>query len=64
MENKKEKLIQLGSNTAKNGFKNEDDIVEKFNKWKTDTEAKTWLEIMEYKLDEIEFVKAFRNNLI
>lgn len=60
MENKKNKLIQLGSNTAKNGFKNEDDIVEKFNNWKTDTEAKIWLEIMEYNLDEIEFVKAIK----
>ena len=28
--------IKLGSETAKNGFKNEDDIVEKFNDWKND----------------------------
>ena len=26
-----------GSNTAKNGFKNEDDIVNKFNDWKYET---------------------------
>ena len=26
----------LGSQTAKNGFKNEQDIVDKFNNWQTD----------------------------
>jgi len=31
--------IELGSQTAKNGFRNEDDIVEKFNNWKQDTDA-------------------------
>lgn len=49
---------QLGSQTAKNGFKNEKDIVQKFNNWQTDTEAQKWLTLMEYNLDEIEFVKA------
>ncbi|MFK7947113.1 MAG: type II restriction endonuclease [Saprospiraceae bacterium] len=48
----------LGSQTAKNGFKNEKDIVKKFNNWQTDEEAQLWLKIMEYNLDEIEFVKA------
>ncbi len=33
----------LGSNTAKNGFRNEDEIAAKFNNWRTDAEAKTWL---------------------
>lgn len=32
MTNKQE-LIQLGSKTAKNGFKNEQDICERFNHW-------------------------------
>ncbi|MDD2636411.1 MAG: hypothetical protein PHW82_13045 [Bacteroidales bacterium] len=50
----------LGSETAKNGFKNEDDIVEKFNNWKKDKEAQTWLKIMKYKLTEIEFVEAIK----
>ncbi|MBS9779004.1 MAG: type II restriction endonuclease [Moraxellaceae bacterium] len=49
---------QLGSQTAKNGFKNEKDIVEKFNHWQTDNEAQTWLQLMDYNLEEIEFVKA------
>lgn len=29
----------LGSQTAKNGFLNEDDIVEKFNNWNSDEDA-------------------------
>lgn len=49
---------ELGSLTAKNGFKNEKDIADKFNNWETDSEAQKWLQIMEYKLDEIEYVKA------
>ena len=32
--------IERGSQTAKNGFKNEDDIVAKFNNWEKDIEAK------------------------
>jgi len=37
------KESELGSNTAKNGFKNEDEIRDKFNTWKTDADAKQWL---------------------
>ncbi len=48
----------LGSNTAKNGFKNEKDIADKFNNWQNDAEAKIWLSLMQYDLNEIEFVKA------
>lgn len=47
-----------GSQIAKNGFQNERDIVEKFNNWKNDFEAKIWLQIMNYNLEEIEYVKA------
>ena len=53
-------LIKLGSETAKNGFKNEDDIVDKFNNWKIDNEAQKWLLIMQYKLNEIEYIKAIK----
>jgi len=49
-----------GSQIAKNGFKNEDEIVFKFNNWRTDLEAKIWLDIMGYKFSEIEFVQAFK----
>ncbi len=50
----------LGSQTARNGFKNEQDIVDKFNNWQTDEDAQKWLLIMQYKLDEIEYVKAVK----
>ena len=49
---------ELGSNTAKNGFKNEDEIAAKFNNWKTDEEAKFWLGFMGSKLADIESVTA------
>lgn len=51
-------LLKKGSETAKNGFKNEEEICDKFNNWQNDIEAKQWLEIMNYKIEEIEFVKA------
>lgn len=50
----------LGSQIAKNGFKNEDDVIEKFNQWKTDEDAQLWLKIMEYELEKIDFVKAVK----
>lgn len=51
-------LVLRGSQTAKNGFKNEKEIADKFNHWKTDAEAKQWLAIMQYDLNDIEYVKA------
>lgn len=53
-------LIKLGSATAKNGFKNEDDIVEKFINWKVDADAQLWLQIMQYNITDIEFVHAVK----
>ncbi len=53
-------LVKLGSSTAKGGFRNEDDIVRKFNNWKTDEDAQKWLEIMGYDLKEIERVIAVK----
>lgn len=50
--------VALGSNTAKNGFKNEDEIRDKFNNWKADKDAQDWLVAMNYKLAEIENVVA------
>lgn len=57
---KKKDLIKLGSQTAKSGFRNEDDIVQKFNDWKSDEDAQTWLDIMGYPADEIEKVEAIK----
>lgn len=50
--------IELGSETAKAGFRNEDEIRDKFNNWKTDAEGRTWLGFMGYKPDGIESVVA------
>lgn len=51
-------LVQKGSQTAKDGFKNEQDICDKFNHWQTDEEARQWLTIMQYDLNQIESVVA------
>ena len=51
-------LIERGSATARGGFKNEKDVVKKFNNWRSDEDAKKWLGIMGYTLEEIENVKA------
>lgn len=50
--------IKLGSKIAKDGFKNELHISEKFNNWESDVEAKEWLKIMGYILEKIEYVKS------
>lgn len=50
----------LGSQTAKKGFQNEDDIVIKFNNWQNDEDAQKWLILMQYILEEIECVKAVK----
>jgi hypothetical protein len=49
----------IGSQTAKNGFLNERDIVVKFNNWQNDAEAEKWLILMNYNLSDIEKVEAF-----
>jgi hypothetical protein len=55
-----EDKVKLGSETAKNGFRNEEDVIIKFNNWETDKGAKEWLKVMNYDLDEIEYVKAVK----
>lgn len=50
--------VELGSQTARNGFKNEDDIRDKFNSWKTDADAHAWLKAMGYEIDKVLTVKA------
>jgi hypothetical protein len=53
-------IIERGSQTAKDGFRNEDDIVEKFNDWKNDKDAQAWLILMKYNLSEIDEVDAVK----
>ena len=51
---------EKGSLTARNGFKNEDEIRDKFNAWKTDTDAAAWLKAMGYKRADIISVSAVK----
>ncbi|MBX2931611.1 MAG: hypothetical protein KF781_06690 [Chitinophagaceae bacterium] len=53
-------IQELGSNTAKNGFNNENDIIHKLHHWHNDKEAQQWLLVMQYELKEIEYVKAVK----
>jgi len=53
-------LKEWGSRTAKDGFRNEDEIILKFNNWNHDADAQAWLVLMNYVLSEIEFVKAVK----
>ncbi len=53
-----DEMIALGSKTAKGGFDNENDVIEKFNNWNIDTDAQEWLKAMSYDFKEIEYVKA------
>ncbi len=49
-----------GSQTAKNGFKNEDEIRDKFNAWKTDSDARQWLTTMGYTPENVVTVTAVK----
>jgi hypothetical protein len=53
-------MIALGSKTAKAGFTNEQDVIDRFNNWKKDKIAQEWLLEMNYKVEDIEFVKAIK----
>ncbi|NRA74191.1 MAG: type II restriction endonuclease [Rickettsiales bacterium] len=53
-------LIKLGSRTAKDGFRNERDVINRFNNWQADDLAKSWLIAMNYNLSDIEYVKAVK----
>ncbi|MEI6730263.1 MAG: type II restriction endonuclease [Pseudomonadota bacterium] len=53
-------LIAKGSKTAKDGFRNEKDVIDRFNNWQNDDFAMAWLQAMDYNLSEIEFVFAYK----
>ncbi|MBI5393267.1 type II restriction endonuclease [Candidatus Woesearchaeota archaeon] len=55
--NKKE---LFGSETAKDGFRNKDDVINKFNDWEKDEVAQKWLVAMCYLIKDIEYVKAVK----
>lgn len=47
-----------GSMTAKGGFRNEDEIRDKFNNWRADADARAWLETMGFAAGSILGVSA------
>ncbi|MEK7654520.1 MAG: type II restriction endonuclease [Patescibacteria group bacterium] len=51
-------LVKRGSNTARGGFRNERDVIKRFNNWRKDSLAQEWLRAMGYGIKEIEYVKA------
>ena len=51
-------VIERGSQTAKQGFRNEKEVAAKFNNWRLDGDAQQWLQIMNYNLTDIEYVNA------
>ncbi len=55
---RKKNLVELGSKTAKGGFRNEKDVIDRFNNWKKDETSQRWLKAMGYKISDIEYVKA------
>ena len=56
--NSYEELIKIGSDTARAGFRNEQAIADKFNNWESDSDSQKWLIIMQYDIEEIDYVKA------
>ncbi|QQS34070.1 MAG: type II restriction endonuclease [Acidobacteriota bacterium] len=52
--------VERGSQTAKGGFRNEDEIRDKFNKWREDEDAKAWLRTLGHDPSLIESVYAFK----
>lgn len=55
-----DKLIKLGSQTAKDGFQNEADVINRFNNWKQDEYAQAWLKAMGYDISDVEHVQAVK----
>lgn len=53
-------LQAKGSQTARDGFQNERDVIDIFNHWQKNDTAKAWLEAMGYNITDIEHVKAIK----
>ncbi len=56
----KKAMIKLGSQTAIGGFKNEKDVIRRFNNWEKDIVAQKWLKAMGYDIVDIEYVRAVK----
>lgn len=60
IEKSRNEEVRLGSQTATGGFQNEDEIRDKFNNWQQDSDARSWLEGMNYHISDIQHVKAVK----
>lgn len=63
MKNNKSNLkemVDMGSKTARGGFRNEKDVIKHFNNWENDELAQEWLKAMGYNVSNIEYVKAIK----
>ncbi len=58
IQKSREEEVRLGSQTAMGGFQNEDEIRDKFNDWQKDSDARSWLEAMNYRISDIQQVVA------
>jgi len=56
----KNNLVKIGSQTARGGFRNEKDVIKRFNNWEKDEIAQKWLKAMGYEINDIEYVKAIK----
>ena len=52
------KKFQIGSETAKAGFRNENDVIEKFNNWEEYLFVQEWLKKLGHNLSQIQDLKA------
>ena len=50
--------VEKGSRTARSGFKSEDEIRDKFNDWRRDADARSWLSAMGYDPAVLDSVSA------
>ena len=55
-----DKISQRGYDIAQAGLKNEHKVIAKFNNWQSDRDAREWLAIMNYNLEDISWVKAVK----
>ncbi len=56
------RLSTLGSKTARTGFRNEEEIAVKFDRWRTDEDARGWLAAMGYKVEDVQGVRTSKPN--
>jgi short-subunit dehydrogenase len=57
-EPSREEEIRRGSETAKGGFRNEEDVCDRFNRWREDPDGRAWLAILHGGTTDVTSVRA------